>query len=290
VKYYKMMVEYHTVEKEAWDICNCYYKIYDTTLTRADPPALQDAFESCIIFLLLSPHDNHQMDMCHRLRLLLTKESETASVFTFTLSPVFLLALTLFTTKEIIPYPFAGQDELERHPCLARHAVSLDAAGPAHDAGSSTAMAVAAMAVGPAHWSRLLRTRVVQHNLRTVAAYYQRIHTTRLADLVGLTRDELEEHLSEIAETSPEFIALSKGSKGRKSESKGGTDLSAGVGSTGVVGMYVKVDRPAGIITFKRPRAPEAVLSDWSSDVTQMMRLMESTCHLINREIMVHKA
>jgi acyl-CoA dehydrogenase len=84
-------------------------------------------------------------------------------------------------------------------------------------------IALAAMAVGPAHWSRLLRTRVVQHNLRTVAAYYQRIHTTRLADLVGLTRDELEEHLSEIAETSPEFIALSKGSTGRKSESKGGT-------------------------------------------------------------------
>ena len=284
-----MMVEYHTVEKEAWDICNCYFKIYDTALTRADPQALQDAFESCITFLLLSPHDNHQMDMCHRLRLLLTKESETASVFTFALSQVFLLALTLFTTNEIIPYPFVGQDELERHPCLARHAVSLDAPAPAQ-AASSTAAAVAAMPVGPAHWARLLRTRVVQHNLRTAATYYQRIHTARLAELVGLTREELEEHLSEIAETSPEFIALSKGTKGRKGENKGGTDLSAGVGSTGVVGMYVKVDRPAGIITFKRPRAPEAVLSDWSSDVSQMMRLMESTCHLINREVMVHKA
>ena len=40
-----------------------------------------------------------------------------------------------------------------------------------------------------------------------------------------------------------------------------------GQGSTGAVGMYVKIDRPAGIISFKHPRAPEVVLSDWSSDV-----------------------
>ena len=105
--------------------------------------------------------------------------------------------------------------------------------------------------------------------------------------------------------------------------SKGGPGA-MGQGSTGTVGMYVKIDRPAGIISFKHPRAPEVVLSDWSSDVrydilsyhyalylqpslthhststnisflflsfygSKMMTLMESTCHLINRECMVHK-
>ena len=169
------MVEYHSQEKEAWEICNCYYKIYETSTTKADAVALQvgvgvegvgvegvglgcvigvyivslllwqgsgcvnsfhhhcsssliithhhlpslirsftlslachlslnthphqDAFESCIIFLILSPHDNHQHDMCHRLRQLLVKEAETPLVFTFALNPVYLLALTMFTTK-----------------------------------------------------------------------------------------------------------------------------------------------------------------------------------------------
>ena len=37
--------------------------------------------------------------MCHRLRLLLVKEAETPSVFSFVLPSVYLLVLTLFTTK-----------------------------------------------------------------------------------------------------------------------------------------------------------------------------------------------
>ena len=39
--------------------------------------------------------------------------------------------------------------------------------------------------------------------------------------------------------------------------------------------MYIdnfKIDRPAGIISFKHPRAPEVVLSDWSSDVRYVTR------------------
>ena len=41
VKFYRMMIEYHTVEKDAWEISQCYYKIYDTSTTREDPVALQ---------------------------------------------------------------------------------------------------------------------------------------------------------------------------------------------------------------------------------------------------------
>ena len=36
-----MMIEYHTIEKDAWEISQCYYKIYDTSTTRSDPVALQ---------------------------------------------------------------------------------------------------------------------------------------------------------------------------------------------------------------------------------------------------------
>jgi 26S proteasome regulatory subunit N5 len=43
------------------------------------------------------------------------------------------------------------------------------------------------------------------------------------------------------------------------------------------------------VISFAERQAPEAVLSDWASDMGKLMNLMEGTCHLINRENMVHK-
>ena len=52
---------------------------------------------------------------------------------------------------------------------------------------------------------------------------------------------------------------------------------------------YVKIDRPAGIVSFRSPRQPAEVLSDWSSDIGKLLSLMETTCHLINRENMVYK-
>ena len=53
--------------------------------------------------------------------------------------------------------------------------------------------------------------------------------------------------------------------------------------------VYLKINRPEGIISFSQPRAVEDVLSDWASDIGSLMHLMESTCHLIRRENMVHK-
>ena len=41
-----------------------FLQIYDTTVTREDNAVLQDAFESSVIFLLLSKFDNHQVRVC----------------------------------------------------------------------------------------------------------------------------------------------------------------------------------------------------------------------------------
>ena len=53
--------------------------------------------------------------------------------------------------------------------------------------------------------------------------------------------------------------------------------------------IYVKIDRPAGIVSFLQPRSPDTVLGDWAADISSLLGLMEATCHLINRENMVHK-
>lgn len=106
------------------------------------------------------------------------------------------------------------------------------------------------------HWQRMTHERTTQHNLRVASKYYKRIRTIRLAELLGLSVDETETQLSTM---------VSEGS------------------------LYAKIDRPAGIVTFKRRVSPEETLSDWSSDIGQLLTLVERTCHLVNKEHMIHK-
>lgn len=53
--------------------------------------------------------------------------------------------------------------------------------------------------------------------------------------------------------------------------------------------IYAKIDRPAKLISFLRPLSSEEQLSNWSADISQLLRLVETTCHLINKENMIHK-
>lgn len=80
--------------------------------------------------------------------------------------------------------------------------------------------------------------------------------------------------------------------------------------------LYARIDRPAGIISFAPPKSPNELLNEWSSDIGErsahpfihessvggstctyvlclrtgsLLNLVESTCHLIHKENMVHK-
>jgi 26S proteasome regulatory subunit N5 len=57
----------------------------------------------------------------------------------------------------------------------------------------------------------------------------------------------------------------------------------------GAGSIYAKIDRPANIISFQKPQSPEELLTNWSSDISELLRLVETTCHLINKENMIHK-
>ena len=54
--------------------------------------------------------------------------------------------------------------------------------------------------------------------------------------------------------------------------------------------LYARIDRPAGIISFRRAQVAETVLTEWTYDIGSMMQLVERTKHLIDREIMVNNA
>ena len=53
--------------------------------------------------------------------------------------------------------------------------------------------------------------------------------------------------------------------------------------------VYIKIDRPTGIITFGAPKSINTTLTHWSSDIHNLLSIMDKTCHLIARENMVYK-
>jgi len=109
---------------------------------------------------------------------------------------------------------------------------------------------------GAARWE-MLRKRVVQHNIVTVSGYYDQITAARLCELLSLDGKETEKELSELV--NGKFV-------------------------------YAKIDRPAGQIKFGQPPTYTDRLDDWSGGISKMLDLVENTCHLIQKEQMVHAA
>jgi len=146
-----------------------------------------------------------------------------------------------FLKKEIIHYPLPHQTALESLPAFN---MEDDNTIPPSPFESSLA----------SHWHTTFHTRIIQHNLRISSVYYRRIHLSRLAQLLSLSRDDLEKHISQM--------------------------VSAG-------SLYAKIDRPKDIVRFKKERKEEEILSDWAADIKSLLNLVEKTTYLIHKENMV---
>jgi 26S proteasome regulatory subunit N5 len=231
ISFYEMMAEYYTYEKNTWEISLCYYKIYDTNLTKLDNDNKMKILETSVIYLLLSKYNNHSSDMMYRIKKL--KDIENNILCND--------IINLFTTNEIIQNENEKklQNIINNHLCFNINEYKYIDANIANEFKSN------------------LNIRVLQHNIRTIAKYYNRIYTSKLGLMLGLNMEDLEKHLSDMASNGD---------------------------------VYLKIDRPSGIVSFQSPTLPETVLSDWSSDMDKLLGIMENTCHLINREQMVHKA
>lgn len=99
-----------------------------------------------------------------------------------------------------------------------------------------------------------LRKRVIEHNVRVVAKYYTRIQMGRLTELLDLTEEETEKYISELVTSKT---------------------------------IYAKIDRPARLVNFAKPRDADDVLNEWSSDMKSLLGLLERIDHLITKEEMM---
>ncbi|KAI9779837.1 MAG: hypothetical protein M1839_007150 [Geoglossum umbratile] len=99
-----------------------------------------------------------------------------------------------------------------------------------------------------------LRKRVIEHNVRVVAKYYTRIQMKRLTQLLDLNEEETEKYLSQLVTSKT---------------------------------IYAKIDRPAGIVSFAKPRDADDVLNEWSANMKSLLGLLERIDHLITKEEMM---
>merc|ERR1712000_195281 len=99
-----------------------------------------------------------------------------------------------------------------------------------------------------------LRKRVIEHNVRVVAKYYTRIQVTRLTQLLNLTEDETEKYISELVTAKT---------------------------------IYAKIDRPARVVSFAKPRDADDVLNEWSHNMKSLLGHLERIDHLITKEEMM---
>jgi 26S proteasome regulatory subunit N5 len=229
VRFYKLMSEYHVLEDAPFDLAQNFWAIFNTKTVQDDEASWRDALSSTALFLALSQHAPGVSDMMHRVLADATAAPKLEKL------PTAKHLLTLFTTQEIVAYPLTEEHQraVEAHPAL-------------HTAGAEIHQ----------RWKNTLRERVIQHNIRVVSGYYRQLSMARLANLLGLSVDEAEKHVSDMVSDS---------------------------------GLYAKIDRPQGIIVFAKPQGPDEVLQDWASDISKMLSLVETTCYLINKETMMHK-
>jgi len=221
LKYYNLMIQLHRHQGDYLAICRAFKAIYDTPVVQSNPVQWREALKSVVIFLVLSPFDSEVSDLLHRLKL----DKKVQEL------PISKLLLDLFTTNELIAWPVAADGELRRDSIFANN----------DD--------------GPKRYKDLHK-RVVQHNIRTIAAYYHRITTARLSELLKLSPDESEETLSELVSSKQ---------------------------------LFAKIDRPAGVVTFTRKETANSLLNAWSSDISELLTLVEKTTHLINKEYMMQQ-
>ncbi|KAI9787259.1 MAG: hypothetical protein M1835_002834 [Candelina submexicana] len=99
-----------------------------------------------------------------------------------------------------------------------------------------------------------LRKRVIEHNVRVVAKYYTRIEMGRLTELLDLGEEETEKYISQLVTAKT---------------------------------VYAKIDRPARIVSFAKPRDADDVLNEWSGNMKSLLGLLERIDHLITKEEMM---
>ncbi|CAM8996631.1 unnamed protein product [Rhodiola kirilowii] len=223
--YYELMIRYYSHDDEYLEICRCYKSIYDIPSIKEDPAKWIPVLRKICWYLVLAPHDPMQSSLLNA-----TLEDKNLSEV-----PNFKLLLKYLVTMEVIQWTnlwSTFKDEFESEKNLPGGSLGEKAADD-------------------------FKLRIIEHNIIVVSKYYSRITLKRFAELLCLSLQETEKHLSD--------MVVSKA-------------------------LVTKIDRPMGIVNFQTASNSNEVLNSWATNLEKLLDLVEKSCHQIHKESMVHKA
>jgi len=222
--YYELMIRYYSHNNDYLEICRSYKSIYEIPTVRENPDEWIPILRKICWYLVLAPHDPMQSSLLNS-----TLEDKNLSEI-----PNFKLLLKQLVTMEVIQWTTLWdtyKSEFENEKVSGK---SL---------GEKAA--------------EDLKQRIIEHNILVVSKYYARITVKRLAELLCLSVQEAEKHLSD--------MVVSKA-------------------------LIAKIDRPKGIVCFQSAKDSNDILNSWAANLEKLLDLVEKSCHQIHKETMVHKA
>lgn len=247
LRYYDLIVQLALQEDLYLEVCSAYQEVWDTEEVKTDEARELNVIENIIMYVVLAAYSNEQSDMLHKLYA--NNDLQKA--------PLHYELLKCFVTKELMRWP--GIESLYG-PTLRQSPVFAPDSTLVVKSAKTLANAIGVDKVagppGVGRWEALHK-RVVEHNIRVIAAYYSRITLTRLTELLDLPALTTERTLCKLV-----------------------TDKT----------VYARIDRPAGIVNFQRPRRSNEVLDVWSADIGKMLSLVEKTSHLVSKEYAMQEA
>lgn len=167
LKYYEQKIRIGLHDDAYLDVCKYYRAVYDTAVVQEDPEKWKEILENVVCFALLTPYDNEQADLLHRIN----ADHKLNSL------PLLQQLVKCFIVNELMRWPKIAEiygSALRSNPVFAENDEK-----------------------GEKRWSEL-RKRVIEHNIRVVANYYSRIHCSRLGVLLDMSPSETEQFLCDL--------------------------------------------------------------------------------------------
>ncbi|KAI8338565.1 PCI domain-containing protein [Chlamydoabsidia padenii] len=167
LRFYDLMIRHALHEEQYLNVHKHYKQIYESESIQQDETKWKNALERSILYVVLSPYDNEQSDLLHRIY----QDQKLADI------PLYHELAKCFVSIELMRWPRI--EETYGHTLQ-----QTEVFNPSTDEGKK-------------RW-KVLHDRVIEHNIRVIAKYYTRITTKRLTQLLDLNEKDAEDFLSKL--------------------------------------------------------------------------------------------
>jgi len=257
LKYYRLMVELKSSEENFLEVANFYQNMLETEKILKNDIERIKGTKAVLLYCLLASHAPDQVSLLHSTYNLSTIEDDL---------PNYKKLARLFIEPEIISWQKLTENYEDTLKSKKTKETGNDTKNDMQDdtesndskigRNSCTSLGEINVFSNDSIW-QIFKSRVVEHNLRVISKYYKKITSKRLCELLCLDEAVIENTIAKLV-------------------------------NSGMI--YAKIDRLAGIIDFTKHQQSREILNDWSSQLDNLMNLVNSTTYLINKEYMLANA